>query len=287
MVFFAKMVLCCAAMLSLCLLCGGDGAFRLFCYDAALGSAILASPDAILEPLPWRVSAKALKIAGDMRSGLEESEAGSVRIPWGFRVGAPEGLDLLVCKISASYGVSWIFFILHDKRSGSITESPPFIFGKWMEAFGDAPMRAISFEDIDGDGFPELVAKERVHNGTMYNAMLYRYYRIDAGSLALQQIFVRETDLLDLWTEDDGGYIRRELEHQPGGRLKLNVWLFFEKGGKPGVRLGEIAFRRPSPSAPYAIESRLCLAPAYEAILLTASGFDDAEFLKDGYRFHY
>ena len=84
-----------------------------------------------------------------------------------------------------------------------LTPRPPAIYAKWARDDDDACHRPfVAFEDLDHDGQPELVVRERTHNGTSYNGCVRHYYRI-GQDLSLDPILaVEERSLQDVRTPD-------------------------------------------------------------------------------------
>jgi hypothetical protein len=120
-----------------------------------------------------------------------------------FCIMAPDERSLFVFRRDEPYGLSFYFFIMFDPRTGAVTEDPPSICGKWMDGFVIGPSLIerpilrkplVSFLDLDRDGKLELVVQEQVHNGTLYNAVVYHYFRV-LPDLSLFRALALETRL--------------------------------------------------------------------------------------------
>jgi hypothetical protein len=204
-----------------------------------------------------------------------------------FRIAAPKGRELYVFRRKAPLGAEYFFFILFDPVTKKVTQEPAYIFAKWIGCCGlELRKPLLSFEDVDRDGQEEVVIQEQVHNGTMYNAVVYHYYHVSAD-LVLSPILAVETQLLDLFTEDQGGIIIRTLEKLDKKQLRMHVFLDFPGSSSKRRELGEVVLRNSGPGTPFLILERRVIDSKYAAMLITASGENDTSFLRDGYRFYY
>lgn len=206
-----------------------------------------------------------------------------------FRISAPGGRELYVFLRTGPLGGDYYFFILFDPTTNMVTKIPPCIFAKWMlgPAWG-AELKGLlaSFDDIDGDGKEECVIQERVHNGTMYNAIVYHYYYV-LPDLSLSPILAVETRLFDLTTEDQHGVITRALQKIGKGEIRLEVSLDCSIPTPLHRELGAVILRNPKPGEPFTIVQKTALVPDYSGLLITASGEDESKFTIKGYNFYY
>jgi hypothetical protein len=198
-----------------------------------------------------------------------------------FLVTTPRGLKLYIFRQKAPFDADFFFFMLFDPRTKSVTQNPPCIYAKWMHET-DLQKPLLSFFDLDGDGEEEIVVQEQVHNGTMYNAIVYHYYHLTAD-LALRPILAVETHLLDLFTEEQG-VINRTLEKLRSGQVRLDVFLDLNSNRR---KIGEVVLRSPGPGSPFEIVQRKVFDDKYAALLITASEVGESTFLRDGYSFYY
>jgi hypothetical protein len=206
-----------------------------------------------------------------------------------FRITAPSNLEIHVFRRMAPLGAEFFFFIVFDPVTKKITQEPAYIFAKWMSLVsGDVELQLplLSFDDVDGDGQKEILIRERVRNGTMYNAIVHHYYHLSAD-LALHHMLAVETGLNDLFTEDQDGTINRTV--QKIGRGQLRVVVDLEFAGRPSKRrnLGEFVLRNSRAGEPFRVVARKVFDPNYAEILVTASGESESAFIRDGYRFYY
>ncbi|MBA4053411.1 MAG: hypothetical protein C0490_01740 [Marivirga sp.] len=64
----------------------------------------------------------------------------------------------------------------------------------------------LALTDVDGDQWPELIVKERLHNGTLYHAVATRIYEVNPATLTIKYAFsVEEISWLPLYK----AYIKR------------------------------------------------------------------------------
>ena len=205
-----------------------------------------------------------------------------------FRIAAPNNRELYVFRRTGPVGTDFFFFILFDPKTKKITHSPPYIYAKWMQGDWGAELQKplLSFQDIDGDGQEEYVVQERVHNGTMYNAVVYHYYYI-SSDLALHPILAVETRLDDLFAEDRGCIINRTLQVLGKKQIRPDVSLDCQVSPPQHRRLGYVVLHSTKPGSPFSIVERTIIEPRYAPMLITASEEDEAKFIIEGYRFYY
>ena len=206
-----------------------------------------------------------------------------------FRITAPGGRELYVFLQTGPLGVYFYYFILFDPKTNKVTKMPPCIYAKWMlgPAWGAELKKPLaSFEDIDGDETEECVIQERVHNGTVYNAIVYHYYHI-SPDLSLRPVLAVETRLRDITTEDQDGIINRTLQKTGIGEVLLDVSLDCSTPNPLHRELGSVLLRSPEPGSPFKIVKKIVLDPDYGGLLITASGEDEFKFTIKGYDFYY
>ena len=145
----------------------------------------------------------------------------------------------------------------------------------------------VFFEDVNQDREPEVVIQERVHNGTMYNAVIYHYFNI-GGDLSLKRLLALETRLIDLFSKNESGFIIRTIEKLSPNQIKLRVHL--EGKADPTLRtpVGEVLLESPHAAAPFTIKSETVLIEKYAGLLVTGSeGEEEDQFIRNGYGFVY
>jgi hypothetical protein len=205
-----------------------------------------------------------------------------------IRITMPDEKYLFVFKQKDMFGVIFYHLILFDPMAELVTQDPPAIYGRWMEG-GDWGAKLenplVSFDDLDQDGRPELVIEERVHNGTMYNAVVYHYFKIDPD-LSLFRIMALETRLIDLFTEDQEGAIVRKITKLEPNRLKIGT--FLQIPNQQLEPLGEVIVGRRTSNGPFQVVSRHPFNLKYREFLICAFGEEDEDrFLRIGYNFYY
>src|SRR5262249_36994855 len=120
---------------------------------------------------------------GDASSIGERSQASG----WIYSFRAPRGRQLFLFQLVNPLGFTMHFPIVHDPKGRASTRIPPTLWGKWTDIERDAIASGrerprclekplIAFDDLDRDGQPEIVIEEVVHNGTMYNGVVYHYF---------------------------------------------------------------------------------------------------------------
>lgn len=205
-----------------------------------------------------------------------------------YKVSAPKNREVFVFRSRWPTGGDCFYFIIYDPKSKRCSKKPAYIYAKWMDGDwgGHLTLPLIRFKDIDRDGEPEMVIQERVHNGTVYNAVLYHFYRINTD-LNTTHIFAYETDLFDFRSEDENDRINRQIIALGNGCIRVDV--FVEKPGQKTARkkVGEYTMIRSGKSTGYKIIKKVCLDEKYAWLLVTGGEVDDDSFLRDGYRVYY
>lgn len=202
-----------------------------------------------------------------------------------IRLSAYGELELYIFEIKYLFS-NFYGFILYNPTENIITDSPPQIYGKWMEGDwgGNLKKPIVSFDNNIGNGKYKLIIKERVHNGTMYNAVMCRYYAI-ADNLSLIPILNIETELLDLYTEKEHGVIHRNVKRKSQKELLLTVVLNIR--GKDPLAVGEAVLRQDDELSPFRIVSRKVFINKYDKLLLTGSEEEETAILQRGYNLYY
>lgn len=94
----------------------------------------------------------------------------------------------------------------------------------WHEPIRLLQGAKLSLRDLDGDEWPELIVKERLHNGTLYDAVVARIYHVDPATLSLHYTFSIEEIS---WLPFDEAYVKRILQGK-----EVHVYLTKDKNGK-------------------------------------------------------
>lgn len=207
-----------------------------------------------------------------------------------FRISVAPGLYLYVADISLGSGVEYFVLVLSDPATGAVTKRPPLIHATSTQEFGwkDALLARplVSFANFFGTR-PQLVFEERVHNGTVYNAVVYHYFEIGTG-VAMTRVLAVESRAVAIGPHQ--GRITRELEPLGADRLRLEA--FLQPADQPGARLelGYVVLESPGPGVAFHVKERHARDKDSRSILVTYCGSDtpgDDRFLRDGYTFHY
>lgn len=189
-------------------------------------------------------------------------------------------------RFDLGHGIAELQFGVADPATGRVTGAWPTLYMKWVgigapNEFLRRPY--VSLEDLDGDGDEELVVEEQVHNGNMYNAVVYRYFKI-GSDLSLKQVLPLETRAWDIRSEDaGGGYILRRVERTANG-LVLKVSL--ETGGKH-LQVGSVELVRSRQDGTYTLAAHHCSMPSRCDVLVTSSDGSEDEFMADDVGFRY
>lgn len=205
------------------------------------------------------------------------------------RFATPYRFHLYVFRLRQPFGKDYYYFYLYNSETNTVTKAPPSIYAKWMNMVEPSVTEnpIVSFRDLDGDGNKELVVQERVHNGTMYNAIVYHDFRV-RPDLTLQRMLALESQLVDLYTENEDGIIIRTTETISLNELRLIATLEGRSNTIRTERLGEAILRRAGPERPYEVVSRRVFNEKYRELIVSAFGTnDDNQFLRAGYQFHY
>jgi hypothetical protein len=144
-----------------------------------------------------------------------------------FRIQVPdrEKIHLYVYIIKGIGTYSDVFcLILHDCRTDKVTPNPVCFSGRWMYGHWPAiPIKRpfVDFNDLNLDGSPEVVFKERIHNGTSLNAIVHHFLHIDSN-LSLTVIFRLEA--LSCGYDGRAGYLIRTVEKPEPNQIIVRVF---------------------------------------------------------------
>jgi len=131
----------------------------------------------------------------------------------------------------------------------------------------------VFFDDLNQDQEPEIVIQEQVHNGSLYNGVVYHYFFIGAD-LSLKEILALEARLIDILSEKESGLIIRIVEKLGPNRIKILVRTEGSIGAKRSTPVGEILLEAPDADSPFAIKSKIAFVEKYEGLLVTGSEDD-------------
>lgn len=199
------------------------------------------------------------------------------------KIATPLSADLYVADVTYPVPGGYYYFMLCRPGSAALTPDPPRIFDKWMKFWPiDPPV--VSFADFDRDGRPELVVRELVHNGNVYDAVMTHYYAIGAA-LELRHALAVESDSMDVLTRAEDGRLKRAIQAVSPLELRLTATLV--RSGQPPEVVGEAMLNRLNSTSPFRISSRRVFNAKYKGLIVTSSEISDDKILAEGYRFYY
>ncbi len=186
--------------------------------------------------------------------------------------------------------MSYFYLVLYDPATGAVTQNPPRIWAKWRQSFGakDPLLKRpfISSADLFENHHQQIVFEEYVHNGNMYNGVVYHYF--DVGpNLALTRVLARETRLLAFNPHDE--LIVRGLTQLSATRLRLDTFATWSRKSVPRKPLGYVILESPGPGTPFHVAQRHPEdAKTFDCLVtcMDASPGDDV-FLREGNTFYY
>jgi len=209
-----------------------------------------------------------------------------------FRISAAPSLYLYAAEISPVSPIKLLFLILFDPATGALTTDPPKVDVKSTQMFGwkdpllHQPL--ISFADLLHNRRRQIVVEQRVHNGTMYNAVVYNYFEI-GSDLSLTRILAFEQRAYAIGAREE--QIVRTLERAGPNRLRLASLMKPDGAPHRQQDLGYVILESPGPGLPFQVKERHPKSKESDTILVTYSdavgSSSDDTFLREGYTFHY
>jgi len=199
-----------------------------------------------------------------------------------FRVPSPNGLSLYAFE-RITWDAAIYFFMLFDSTTHRLTASPVGIYSQFASDDGRICARPfVSFEDLDRDGQPELVVRERAHNGSSYNACVRHYYRIGRDLSLFPLLAVEERSLQDVPTEDT--WLLRRVSFVSRDSLILTTYLSIPS--QPKRKVGELLLsKHPTPhliTTVYYVADTLMVTPESRWGLISDSPSQDHNFIFAG-----
>ena len=192
-----------------------------------------------------------------------------------FRIQAPDRatLRLYVYRVRSIMTEFNMVLLLHDTRTGQVTPRPVSFSGRWL---GEAdPLLLlqrpyVSFDDLNLDGWAEVVFQERVHNGTEFNAVWYEYLSV-GDDLSLTPIFTLETRMspgYDLRRLGGDGFVIRTIDKPAPNRIIVRSRLA-EKPFGPGDReAGYVVLESPDARSSFRVKETVVYVELYRRLLL-------------------
>lgn len=172
----------------------------------------------------------------------------------------------------------YVFASKNDKITNK-----PFFYGKWIDENNyDINNRwltkpLVSYHDINGDNKKELVLKEQVHNGSVYDAVIIHYLNVNE-SLEIKDIIHLET--IARINNDSQNYIERIPEFKAND-LRLLSLLKSIKDKSTYDTLGLTTFEM---SPMIKIKNIKVLNGKFKDLLITSSSENNDTILLNGYK---
>jgi hypothetical protein len=198
-----------------------------------------------------------------------------------FCIRMSHSVDIYVIKIPYEAGISY-YLLAFDKEKQSVSKDSPSINGKWMEdeASGfsknnillKAPLSY--FRTLGPDMGQCIVVKERVHNGSAYNAVVDHFYSLDKQT-NLKEILCLES--LCVNPMDANSIISRSFKHN-------SITASIRYGNGQAKIIGSSAIDLKGKNR---LKSKKVYVAEFEDFLITGSGIDNEKFLKEGYLLTY
>jgi hypothetical protein len=184
-----------------------------------------------------------------------------------FRIRIPDSdhLHLYVYIINGIGTYSDVFcLILHDCHTNEVTPNPVCFSGRWMYGHWPAiPVKKpfVDFNDLNLDSNPEIVFKERIHNGTELNAIVHHFLRI-GSDLSLALIFRLEERSYhhcfnDCFITGRPGYIIRTIEKQETNRILVGVSVSTEPFKEGKMKVGHVVLESINASSPFTVKEQV------------------------------
>jgi hypothetical protein len=173
-----------------------------------------------------------------------------------YRVTGFGPLELFVGEVKISVGPDFFFLILFDPVSNRVTREPARIEARWPQGFGAedrlVKLPLVSSGRLLDSGKRQVVFEERVHNGTVYNAVVYHYFDIGAD-LKLTQVLAVEARTLDPFLRK---VYLRQLSQVGPDELREDLFAVPIGGRGPRRRLGYSLLETKGPGAPFRLKKQ-------------------------------
>lgn len=200
-----------------------------------------------------------------------------------FEVKHDDNINVYLVKTKGVSKVLRYYLFAYHLNNKIITKEPPYVNGRWMEndEVGFHPSRRfltpplLYFEDINKDNHSEIVIKIRVHNGTVYNALVHNFYQIN-NNMDISLIFAFESKQVDLMNH--GCLIEREISSN-----QINVKLNCPDKRPSLIGKAIINFKE----GKFSVQKKEVFHKWYDELLITGSTTPENEFLNKGYQSIY
>ena len=211
-----------------------------------------------------------------------------------YLLDGPGRNQLYVFVLNGLYGQTQYYFFLYSPITHRFTDKPASIYGKWLDGFygdKDGPQLLkspfVEFKDVGKETF--LVVEDYAHNGSVYNAAVYRYFRI-GKDLSLKQILALEARAIWSFGDDDSaGLLLRELKFIDAKSAVITTYLQPYKVGSPRRLVGHVKIGSSGDGMPFKVLERW---PADDSMLKDTlitvnSDENDDDFLSQGDNLFY
>ena len=154
--------------------------------------------------------------------------------------------------------------ILYNSLTDEATSKPVCFSGRWM--YGNWPWIPIKkpfvdFNDLNLDGNPEIVFKERIHNGTELNAIVHHFLHVGSDP-SLTPIFRLEKRSYhhcfnDRFVTAKPGYIIRTIEKQKTNRILVRVSISEDPLTEGKMKVGHVVLESINASLPFEVQEKV------------------------------
>lgn len=263
--------------------------------DGAPRGPLAPMPEAVaqaIEPATDWVTRPIRNIANGQREAIAK-ELAKTRCrdvyPFANIVPLKNGRSLYAVHAKSAFA-HWLLLVVYDPATGKATPKPASVNLRWTGPKDPLMKRPyISFTDLRGDGHEQVVVEERGHNGTLYNAAVYRYFDL-TDDLVLTNVLALEARAADPDPRDEA-VIERTLTSVDATHVRIDqVYV----SGKNRISGGYAVLESAGRGKPYRVRERHGIttraAPHFQLgndSLITLSGVDDDQFLKDGHGLYY
>jgi len=247
-------------------------------------------------PMPTQVAAVLHRVAARLIANIDDAELKNdltcaTLFPGSYKISAPERRELFVAEIYLGFGVGFFYFVLHDPATGDVTSVPPRVYSKWQQISDHDDLLQKPFvasEDLYQDNHRQIVFEERVHNGTVYNGVVYHYFSV-GPRLELTRVLALETRVFTPTDEPDDALYVRKLTRLAPLRLRLDLIAMFEDGVTEHRKIGFVILESGGSGLPFRVVERHAEDLHYLDALVTLSWDSpgDDVFLREGYTFYY
>jgi hypothetical protein len=184
-----------------------------------------------------------------------------------------DDISIYVLNIKMDAIVNKYYFIAYRKSNKDISPNPPSINGTFMNESGFQPEDQllqpplIRFEQIKDGSNPQIVIKQRTHNGNLYDAVVENCYTITPDLL-----FTKVMSIESIYIEP--------MEHKCVilRSLVSNTILVKAKCGDSVANIGEVHLDTDKLN----IVSKTVYDTTFSNIIITGSGKSDIDFLRNG-----